>query len=229
MENRPISPLWILSGLFILLLSLSACVRPVQTEGTPAPTLSVAEAQNTATPIPDVVVVTPEGGEPEGVEPETPIDENTTEGGGDENTGGGTPDDSTTTTPAGNTPTPPATGSTETLPTTHVVQAGETVYSISVRYGVSIDAIAAANNLSPYYTIYVGQTLTIPAEDGTVPPPVATVPPAGGCSTTHIVQPGENLFRIGLTYGYTVDELAAANPDIVNPNNIKVGQPICIP
>ena len=155
----------------------------------------------------------------------------TTDGTGDGTTDGstdGTGDGTDTTTPA-NTPTPtpaPIDNGSGGTPTTHLVQPGDTVYNISVRYGVSVDAIASANNLGPHYTIYVGQTLIIPGDEPT--PPIEP-PPSGGCSTTHVVQPGENLFRIGLRYGYTVNELAAANPEIVNPNNIKVGQVICIP
>ncbi len=46
--------------------------------------------------------------------------------------------------------------------------------------------------------------------------------------TTHVVQPGENLFRIALQYGTTWPVLAAAN-NIANPNLIYVGQVLIIP
>src|SRR5690606_2608561 len=42
------------------------------------------------------------------------------------------------------------------------------------------------------------------------------------------VRSGENLFRIALTYGTTVDALAAAN-GIVNPAQIYAGQVLIIP
>jgi LysM repeat protein len=45
---------------------------------------------------------------------------------------------------------------------THVVTRGETLFLISLRYGISWQAIAQANNLAPPYVIYVGQTLVIP-------------------------------------------------------------------
>lgn len=47
--------------------------------------------------------------------------------------------------------------------TTHVVQPGDTIYSIARQYGVSPDAIIAANNLTNPNRIDVGQTLIIPA------------------------------------------------------------------
>jgi LysM repeat protein len=48
---------------------------------------------------------------------------------------------------------------------THVVQPGETVFSIAQRYGVTVDAIVEANNLRTQGNIvYIsaGQTLIIP-------------------------------------------------------------------
>ncbi len=45
---------------------------------------------------------------------------------------------------------------------------------------------------------------------------------------THVVAPGENLFRIALQYGTTVEALAAAN-NIADPTHIYVGQVLVIP
>ena len=46
---------------------------------------------------------------------------------------------------------------------THTVQAGETLYSIAVQYGVTVQAIMEANNLANANLIYRGQVLAIPA------------------------------------------------------------------
>ncbi len=45
----------------------------------------------------------------------------------------------------------------------HVVQAGETLYSIATRYGVTVQAIADANGIGSDYIIHVGNSLNIPA------------------------------------------------------------------
>lgn len=45
----------------------------------------------------------------------------------------------------------------------HTVQAGETLYSIAVQYGVTVQAIMEANNLANANLIYRGQELAIPA------------------------------------------------------------------
>jgi len=47
--------------------------------------------------------------------------------------------------------------------TTYVVQAGDTIYSIARQFGITPDAIIAANNLVNPNRIDVGQTLIIPA------------------------------------------------------------------
>jgi len=45
---------------------------------------------------------------------------------------------------------------------------------------------------------------------------------------THVVATGENLFRIGLAYGFTADQMAAAN-GITNVNSVQIGQVLCVP
>ena len=45
----------------------------------------------------------------------------------------------------------------------HIVEAGETLYSIGVRYGVGYEAIAAANDIGSDFIIHVGAELVIPA------------------------------------------------------------------
>lgn len=55
---------------------------------------------------------------------------------------------------------------------------------------------------------------------------VGSVSAQGG--TTHVVSPGENLYRIALRYGTTVSKLVEAN-GIVNANLIFVGQRLTIP
>jgi LysM repeat protein len=58
------------------------------------------------------------------------------------------------------------------------------------------------------------------------PVPTLTSPPTG--RVTHTVQRGENLFRIALRYGTTVQAVASAN-GITNPALIYVGQVLTIP
>ena len=106
-------------------------------------------------------------------------------------------------------------------PVVHVVQRGENLYRIGLRYGLTASALAAANGLSNLGHIYVGQRLTI-STGGITPSPSAS--PSG----VHIVQRGENLYRIALRYGLNTQALAAAN-GVINANHVYAGQRLVIP
>jgi LysM repeat protein len=103
----------------------------------------------------------------------------------------------------------------------HVVQPGENLFRIALHYGVTVDALAAANGLSDARRIYAGQRLVIPTRGSSAS---ATTPSSG----VHVAQKGENLFRIALRYGTTYQALAAAN-GIANPNQVYAGQRLVIP
>lgn len=63
--------------------------------------------------------------------------------------------------------------------TTHTVEAGETAWSISRKYGVNVADLAAANALPEAMTVRTGQTLTIPAASGAASDEGITRPGAG--------------------------------------------------
>ncbi|HEY67838.1 MAG TPA: LysM peptidoglycan-binding domain-containing protein [Thermoflexia bacterium] len=107
-------------------------------------------------------------------------------------------------------------------PIIHVVQRGENLFRIALRYGVTVDALTAANGLSDTGRIYAGQRLVVPTGGD------STAPTAPSSSGVHVVQRGENLFRIALRYGTTVQALAAAN-GIVNTGRVYAGQRLVLP
>ena len=110
---------------------------------------------------------------------------------------------------------------------THVVQAGENLYRIGLQYGISWVVLAQYNNLPNANAIYAGQELRIPpSEEAAQETPTPT--PAPAPETTYVVQPGDNLYRIGLMFDVSWVEIADAN-GIVNPNRIVVGQELTIP
>jgi LysM repeat protein len=109
-------------------------------------------------------------------------------------------------------------------PTTHVVAPGENLYRIGLQYGLSWVALAEANDLNNPGRIRVGQELTVPSEDASGAEPT----PSPLTETTYVVQPGDNLFRIGLAYGISWVQIAEAN-GLVNPNHVVTGQVLKIP
>lgn len=145
-----------------------------------------------------------------------------------------TPQPGATATPtpqAGVTPTatPPAGGVTPTPPPTsgevirYVVQPGDTLFSLSRRYGVSVWDIATYNNIYNVNLIYVGQVILIPSAGST---PGQPGDPTG--ATAYVIKAGDTLYSIARRNGLTVERLAAFN-NIVNPNLIYAGQTIHIP
>jgi LysM repeat protein len=115
----------------------------------------------------------------------------------------------------------------------HVVQRGENLFRIALRYGVTVDAMAQANGLANPNQIYVGQTLVIP---GASQSPAPAAPDAGAAPAPadivsapvyHIVQRGETLNIIARQYGVTWQEIATLN-NLANPNRILVGQQLVV-
>ncbi len=131
------------------------------------------------------------------------------------------------------TPTPPPPGFFTSTPTpspdcTHVVVAGETLYRIARRYGITVDTIVRANGITNPRLISPGQQLTIPNCGTTGITPGQPTPTPGGATRTHLIRPGENLYRIALRYGVTMAALANAN-GITNVNYIRAGDTLIIP
>jgi LysM repeat protein len=103
------------------------------------------------------------------------------------------------------------------------VRWGDTLYSIAVRFGVTVEAITTANHLNGDI-IVVGQKLVIPGATSPVPMPND----GNDASPVHLVQPGETLSSIASLYNTTVDAIVQAN-GISNLGYIYVGQQLIIP
>ncbi len=104
----------------------------------------------------------------------------------------------------------------------HVVQPGENLFRISLRYGTTVNAIMAANGLTST-TIYTGQRLVIPRGSGAAESSGSSVA-AGGVYT---VQRGDTLTRIAVHHGVSVWALMRANS--LSSSTIYVGQRLVIP
>lgn len=110
--------------------------------------------------------------------------------------------------------------------TTYTVVAGDTLFFLARRFGTTVDVLLRANpQITDPNRLSIGQVICVPSGAPTPPPGVTC--PAG--FTTHTVVAGETLFMIARRFGITVSELLAANPQITDPNNLMVGQVICVP
>lgn len=101
--------------------------------------------------------------------------------------------------------------------TIHIVQPGENLFRIGLKYGVDAKTLAQYNGISDPDKIYVGQQIKIP--DGGAAPEAGNV---------HIVRPGDTLSSIAAQYGVSAQALMAAN-NLTNPDFIYVGQKLVIP
>ncbi len=119
----------------------------------------------------------------------------------------------------------------------HEVRPGDNLFRLSLYYGIPIQDIATRNGIVNIQIIIVGQKLVIPGcgTTGNPPPPTSvpgTYPPYPGPGTgngqIYIVQQYDNLFRISLRYGVSIQAIAAAN-GIYNINLIYIGQQLVIP
>jgi LysM repeat protein len=106
-------------------------------------------------------------------------------------------------------------------PETYIVQPGDTLFAIALRYHTTVAAIKQLSGMGSSDIIQVGQKLLIPASDS----PAST---SVSASTLYIVQPGDTLYRIALRYGTPLRALEQLN-GVASPNLIEPGQALAIP
>ena len=110
-------------------------------------------------------------------------------------------------------------------PRSHTVRSGENLTVIARRYGVTLNALVAANSRLSPRRLMPGVTLMVPAPERSDDP----TPPADRADVqAHKVKSGENFSVIARAYDVSVNALLEANPD-VNPRRLQVGQEIRIP
>ena len=90
------------------------------------------------------------------------------------------------------------------------IVSGDTLYSISNRYGVSVDELKSLNNL-PNNNLSVGQVIKVPIMDTTV----------------YTVKRGDTLYSIAREYNVTPNELMSYNN--LTSNLLSIGQILRIP
>jgi membrane-bound lytic murein transglycosylase D len=105
----------------------------------------------------------------------------------------------------------------------HVVQGGQTYYSISKAYGISIKELLALNNLTDSDRLKSGQKLRVRKGEGGERESESQ----SSAAQTHTVAPGETLFRIAQTYRTNVDDIKKLNN--MSGNSVMVGQKLKIP
>ncbi len=117
----------------------------------------------------------------------------------------------------------------------HAVAPGDTLARIAARYGVTVAALAEANDIADPDLIVIGTILTVGPDRQDEPagdrPALEEPPddrPGGPATRTHTVAPGDTMAHIAARYGVTVAALAEAN-GIVDRNLVVVGTVLSVP
>ena len=127
----------------------------------------------------------------------------------------------------------------------HTIKTGETLYRLTVIYGLTAREICNANPGLSAENFKVGQVIVIPERKVTTPEntqpkvtepaPIAAQPSspkaeekASRCRTEHLVKRKENIYRISRMYGISELELVNANPEL-RERKMRIGEVLCIP
>ena len=105
-----------------------------------------------------------------------------------------------------------------TLP--YNINPGDTLLSIALRFGTSVESLLAANPDIDPYNLAVGQRICI-SERFQEPPMCPT-------RNFYVIRRGDTLRAIAASFGVSQSDIARLNPDL-DPRNLSVGQIICIP
>ena len=102
----------------------------------------------------------------------------------------------------------------------YTIRAGDTYYSLAIRFNTTVAAIMAANPGVDPNRLQIGQRICIPGA------PVPGECPSG--TQPYVIQAGDTLYALAIRFNTTVAAIMAANPGI-DPNRLQIGQRICIP
>lgn len=96
--------------------------------------------------------------------------------------------------------------------TVHTVAAGETLWSIATKYGVTVATVLGSNALTDPNRLQPGMKLRVPDRNGVF----------------HTVKSGESLNAIASRYGVAASAIAGANPDLQG-ETVVAGSELFIP
>ncbi len=110
----------------------------------------------------------------------------------------------------------------------HTVQPKETLYSISKKYGVSINEILDLNPFLKDQGLRKYDTIKIPKKEKITTTGTPVKKQTGDVYIEHTVKKGETLYSISKTYDVSINEITTLNPEI-NEIGLREGQVLKIP
>ena len=110
--------------------------------------------------------------------------------------------------------------------TSHTVEQGETLYSISKKYNTTVANIIKFNPECKE-KLSIGQSLKIHSNSIKAEKDIIATPNSNG-DIHHTIQNGETLYRLSKIYGITTQEICDANPGL-STSSFRVGEVVIIP
>ena len=104
----------------------------------------------------------------------------------------------------------------------YTIRSGDTLFKLAMTYRTTVEAIMAINPGINPNNLQIGQVICIPG---------SVTPPPTGCPTgsfAYTIRSGDTLWLLAQRYNTTVEAIMRINPGI-DPNNLQIGQVICIP
>ena len=110
----------------------------------------------------------------------------------------------------------------------HQVEIGQTLYSVSRQYNISVKDLAEWNNLTTNDYLKVGQTLVLKKSKGSQANSVVEQKTSKSTTSTtsHVVNKGETLYSISKSYRVTIKQIQEWNN--MSDQNVKLGQKLII-
>ena len=102
----------------------------------------------------------------------------------------------------------------------YTVRPGDTLHEIARLFNISINDLLDANPEIDPDRLFVGKIICVPLSPSQDQCPEGSIP--------YVVQAGDNFYSIAQRATTTVEALVQANPGL-NPNELYVGQQICVP
>ena len=109
----------------------------------------------------------------------------------------------------------------------HIIEKGDTLYSISKKYNTPVDSILKKNNLSDPSKIKIGQKLIIPVASSAKNDKKTNVK-TGSEELTHVIQKGDTLYALAKKFGVKFSDILKLN-GLSEKTPLKIGQILKIP
>ncbi|WP_442888719.1 LysM peptidoglycan-binding domain-containing protein [Congregicoccus parvus] len=129
----------------------------------------------------------------------------------------------------------PSSAQQSSAPATYTVVAGDSLWKISRKFGVTIPELQKANPAMRGNSLKPGDVLNVPASASAAAPSSSALPSAGAqqavtsaaSTATYVVRSGDSLSKIAARNGTTIAALRSANG--LTTDTIQIGQQLVIP